>query len=171
MDFRETQRIDVTWLRWLFIITGVAVAIIILFAVISGAEDTEGAGLYVGVLTTFLTMGGAYWLVFNSELVTTVASEGFQYQYSPFISKTKTISWQEIASWEMIKLTDNIGFVGYGYGYKKQTFRKITSFLMGGNEAVRFILTNGTTFIFNTRIPMELQHALVKHIANKQKVK
>lgn len=170
MDFKETQRIDVTWLRWLFIISGAAIVLMLVYAVISGQEDVEGAGLYVGILIVLFSMGGTYWLVFKTELETTIDSAGFQYRYPPFLNRTKTIAWSEIESWELIRLTDRIGFVGYGYGYKKQTFRKITSFLMGGNEAVRLILTNGHTFIFNTRMTMELQHALAKHIANKQKV-
>lgn len=171
MDFHENQRIEVSWLRWLFIISGVTILGIVVFSVISGAEETDDPGLYVGLFITFATLGLTYWMVFKSELETAVAYEGFQYKYVPFVIKWHTISWQDIASWEMIKLSDHVGFVGYGYGYKKQAFKKITSFIMGGNEAVRFTLANGRTYVFNTRMPIDLQRALNKYLSNKQLVK
>lgn len=169
MDYQETQKIDVTWLRWLFIITGVVIFAILGITLYNDPEEANDLGMYVGVVITFITMALTYVLVFNTELHTSINAIGWEYKYAPFISREKTIKWEEIASWEIVKLTDVMGFVGYGY--KRQSFKKITSFLMGGKIAVRLVLINGQTFIFNTGTPEAVRSALIKHIASKEKVK
>lgn len=169
MDFHEFQRMDVKWLRWLFMFIGAAVAIGVSYAVISGSEEADGMGLYIGVIITIGTMILAYWMVFNSELETIISHAGFQYRYAPFITKAQTLAWHDIESWEIITLTDNMGFVGYNYGYKKQRFKKLVTCILGGDTAVRFVLDNGYTFVFNTRTPIELQQALSKYMAHKRK--
>lgn len=169
MDYQETQKIDVTWLRWLFIVAGVAIFAIMGITLYNDPEEASDLGMYVGVVITFITMSLTYLLVFNTELQTSTNVLGWEYKYAPFINREKIIKWEEIASWEIVKITDVMGFVGYGY--KRQSFKKITSFLMGGKIAVRFELTNGQTFIFNTAKPDAVKSALIKHIASKEKVK
>ncbi len=169
MDYRETQKIDVTWLRWLFIITGVTIFVIMGVTMYYDPEEANNPGMYVGIGITFITMAATYALVFYSELQTSITTLGWHYKYAPFIYREKTIKWNDIASWEIVKVSDAIGFVGYGY--KRQAFRKITAFLMGGKMVVRFVLTNGQTFIFNTGKPDEVKSALIKRLASKEKVK
>lgn len=165
MDFREEQKISVTWIRWLFILSGVFTLFILFAGVL---KEEEAIDMYIAIVIVVPILALTYALVFLTTLTTICDAEGWHYQYPPFVWKKKTLGYADIASWKIIRIRDLLSYGGYGYRIKSFGKHRHVGFIMGSNDAVEFILTNGKKFVFTTLHPAEIQSALRKHAAQKE---
>lgn len=168
MDYREEQKINVAWIRWMFIITSVFTFIILFATSSSETENSEESELYFSIILVASIMGLSYALVFMTTLITEVRNTGFHYKYRPFVWKEKVIGYDQIVSWKMFVIKDWMSYGGYGY--RSKGFSKTTGFIMGSKDAVEFTLSNDKKMVFTTTSAYMLQSALRKHIALKETV-
>lgn len=165
MDYREEQKISVSWLRWMFIISSAFTILILLAAQLKSGEAEEA---YIGMLIIVSVMALSYTLVFLTTLITSCDAGGWHYTYWPFVWKQKTLSYAEIASWKMIRIRDLLSYGGYGYRIKRLGKYRSVGFIMGGKDVVEFIAVDGKKYAFTTQHPDDIQKALRKHAAQKE---
>ncbi len=167
MDYLEEQQLNSKLLFIIFFICGISVITGMIFSM----REMNGAGSdYLSmawvVITILVFLALVFYFMFRLKLITEINKVGFHYSYSPIIRKTKILDFNEMVTW---KLKTKQGFKEhYKIGYKKNTFAKQTSFMMGGNEYIEIKTKSDHTYIFSTNNYYGLTSAMKKYCSQKE---
>ncbi len=167
MDFSEKQKLNSRVILVTFLFSSMVTFIAITFAMRQMIEAHENF-YAVALLPVLLivVLGFAYYLLFHSELETSVDRSGFSYRYFPFIRKLKLIDFHEMNSWKICS-KKSLSFTA-SYGYKRSLLSKRTSIILGSYEFLELTLNNGKTYLFSTDNYYGLSSALRKYAADKE---
>lgn len=165
MDYSEKQRISSPVFLTIFL----AALVLSLAAMGYGFyEDSADLKMYelIWILVIVIVIeGSAFYLVFRTTLETSVSSAGYSFRFFPFVSKTRTLPFTEIHSWEIRRIHNFREFGGLGL---RRNLRK-TGYVMGGNEGVEIHMLSGKIYVFSSHNAFMLQKALQKYAPEKEK--
>ncbi len=167
MDFSEKQKLNSRVILVTFLFSSMVTFIAISFAMRQMIEAHENF-YAVALLPVLLivVLGFAYYLLFHSELETSVDRSGFSYRYFPFVRKAQLIDFHELSSWK-IATKKTLPFT-VGYGYKRSLLTKRTSIILGRYEFLELKLNNRKTYLFSSANYYGLSSALRRYAADKE---
>ncbi|MEM7102054.1 MAG: DUF6141 family protein [Bacteroidota bacterium] len=150
--FEEKQKFKQSWLMW---IVGAAMFI----SVIPLLLTLKGPELFVLIPYIIFSI---FMLLFMREsgLKTQVRADGFYYRFFPFHFRTKSIPWDKVEDYEIVKYNPILDYGGWGIKYKP--FQKDRAYNVSGNQGMKLYLKNGKKIMFGTQQPMDLQEAMLE---------
>jgi len=101
----------------------------------------------LGLLITIILCGLIVFFVKTISLHTEISYEGIQFKFSPFIQNWKQIKWSEIENISVVKCTYLFKFGGWSI---RSPINKTTSFILGGDMALKIKLKSGHTIMIGT---------------------
>lgn len=167
MDFKEEQKLNS---KFAIIIFFSAMLVTLTGMVInSKAMMAEAENFYsmIWFLIAFVVIIGiVFIMMFRLTLETEVDRIGFSFRYFPFVRNKKTIDFNDMESWEL-KSKKNWA-ERMTFGYKNNRFRKLTSFMMGGNDYVEIKTGRGNIYWFSTDEAYALSSSMRKYCSEKE---
>jgi hypothetical protein len=131
-----------------------------------GNKPLSDNGLIFLFLTVLVAWSlGAYFLL-AMKLETKVDEHGFHYKFFPRKPKWHIIQRNEIAEYKIEALPFFRG--GKRVGYHRNIITNTRTFRIGGKKQLSLKLGNGQHFIFGTKNPEGLEHAMNKMIHVKE---
>lgn len=167
MDYIEKQKLNNKAILFIFFLAAIGAMAGITISTAEMAVD--GVNEYIVYLIPVLITGWLiliYFILFRSELETSLNQSGFSYRYFPFIIKTRLSDFREITSWKIADIKQ-LSFMAQK-GYKKSPLRKKMSIILDGDKYLELNLNNGYNLMFSTTNPFALSSALRKYISDKE---
>lgn len=166
MTFIETQKFNQPWL-WILLIISALVPIAIFGAVYYqqiilgrqfGDHPTSDTGLIAGsVVVVFFTLGMLF-LFWSIKLMTLIDRSGVSFRFFPFQMKYRTIRWEEIEKYEVIKYRPIADYGGWGLRYGKGG----KAYNVSGDRGLKLCLRSGKNLMIGTQKEEELRGFLEK---------
>lgn len=167
MDHIEEQQLQSKFLLIIFFVCAISVIAGMLSAM---HNNTMEGGSFLNMIwlciILFSILGTMFYFMFHMKLLIEVDKNGFHYSYSPIIRRKKVIDYNDMISWQLKSIQDFKERMNIGY--KKNTFSKKTSFMMGSNEYLEIITKTHHTYIFSTANYYSLISALRKYCSQKE---
>lgn len=153
MSFSETQRIKLG-IRLVFLAGIIPAAFIVARAY---NQQPTSENLYVLLSILFFPVL-LYFLLLNNHAKTRIDSLGIHYQYWPFVAQWRTISWGELQSVSIKRISPITDFGGWGYKFG----RKKRGIILSGDKAIFITLNNNKVFAITTNEPERARKAIEK---------
>jgi hypothetical protein len=128
-----------------------------------GSKPLSNGGLKATFVISSIVLTGVMIMLFITQMEVEVSGAGVRYRFVPFLNTFKSISVEEIKSYEVGKYSPMAEFGGWGirFGIKKKVFS------ISGNQALKITLQDGKKVYFGTKKPEEMEEAMRKYIKNR----
>lgn len=167
MDHIEEQQLQSKFLLVIFFVSAISVITGMVSAI---RNNNMQGGSFLNMIwlciILFSILGGMFYFMFHMTLVTEVNKNGFHYRFFPIIRRKKVIDYSDMISWQLKSKQDFKERMNIGY--RKNTFAKKTSFMMGSDEYLEIITKTNHTYIFSTTNYYSLTSALRKYCSQKE---
>lgn len=158
--FKEQQYFRQSWL-WI-LLTGINGLFIfglvkqVLFGEVFGNNPMNNETL---IIITMITLVITISFIFI-RLETVIDQVGIHYQYFPFQTTVKTITWDRISK-SYVRQYNPIAEYG-GWGLRLGLFGSGQAFNVSGNQGLQIVYDNGKKFLIGTQKPNEIIAVLEK---------
>ena len=161
-SFREVQGFRQWWLWVLLLVTAFGTVCLfgygIYVQVIQGTPwgdnpMSDGGLIITAVATTLLTVGMAA-LLLSARLITEVRSDGLHIRFFPL--RWKVIPYETIASYQARTYHPIREYGGWGIRWGREG----KAYIVGGNEGLQLLLTDGRKVLVGSQRAQELEAAV-----------
>ena len=154
--FREEQKFTQWWIYLLlFAILGFSLYSVfqqIFLGIPVGNNPVSDSGEYVTVGVVVLLI----LFILSLKLITEIREDGIRFQFHPFHSRPRFLSWEEISEVELVEYRPIREYGGWGLRFG----RGGRAFNVKGNIGLKVHLTTGRHILFGTQDPDSVSQTL-----------